>query len=54
MSIKTKFKMIRDNYVRNQVKKAEDIDEMIKHVATALKKFEEKETVAGTTFRLKK
>lgn len=31
-----------------------DIDEMIKHVATALKKFEEKETVAGTTFRLKK
>lgn len=31
-----------------------DIDEMIKHVSTALKKFEEKETVAGTTFRLKK
>lgn len=31
-----------------------DIDGMIKHVATALKKFEEKETVAGTTFRLKK
>lgn len=31
-----------------------NIDEMIKHVANALKKFEETETVAGTTFRLKK
>lgn len=31
-----------------------DIDEMIKHVANALKKYEETETVSGTTFRLKK
>lgn len=31
-----------------------DIDGMIKHVANALKKYEEKETVSGTTFRLKK
>lgn len=31
-----------------------DIDGMIKHISNALKKYEETNTVAGTTFRLKK
>ena len=44
---------VKDNKI--DLSKAQgDIDGMIKHVATALKKFEETETVAGTTFRLKK
>ena len=44
---------VKDNEI-DLTKAQGDIDGMIKHVANALKKFEEKETVAGTTFRLKK
>ena len=44
---------VKDNKI--DLSKAQgDIDGMIKHVVIALKKFEETETVAGTTFRLKK
>ena len=44
---------VKDNNI--DLSKAEgDIDGMIKHISNALKKYEETNTVAGTTFRLKK
>ena len=44
---------VKDNSI--DLSKAEgDIDGMIKHISNALKKYEETNTVAGTTFRLKK
>lgn len=44
---------VKDNSI--DLSKAEgDIDGMIKHISDALKKYEETNTVAGTTFRLKK